>query len=227
MDKDLLQLDAHESRVFGVLVEKSLTTPDQYPLSLNATTAGCNQKSNRHPVLDLSETEVLMALDKLAVRGLVGRVHPAGSRVERFRHNGRERLEVSEAQLAVLAELLMRGPQQPGELRSRAQRMSAIESQEDLTRALEPLQQRGYVKRLPPSPGSRAERYVQLISPDLHPIEAPAAASWAPTPEARTSASTVAPVGAGPRSEELERQVSKLRRDLDLLAEKLGENFDD
>ena len=91
---DDLNLNAHEARVLGVLIEKAFTTPDNYPLSLNAATAGCNQKSNRNPVLQLSETEVQIQLDKLVVAGMVGRVHPATSRVERFRHNLCERLDV-------------------------------------------------------------------------------------------------------------------------------------
>lgn len=220
MDEELL-LDAHEARVFGVLVEKSLTTPEQYPLSLNAATAGCNQKSNRFPVLDLAESTVLVALDKLVVRGLAGRVHPAGSRVERFRHNGSERLKMSDAEIAVLAELLMRGPQTPGDLRARASRMAQMESQEDLQRVLAPLMQRGFVERLAPAPGSRAERYAQLMSPDLHPLEASAAPAAAPR---MVDGGASMPLIA--RVEALEREIATLRAQLHNLAETLGEELE-
>lgn len=224
MDEELL-LDAHEARVLGVLVEKALTTPDQYPLSLNAATAGCNQKSNRSPVLELSESEVLLALDKLVVRGLAGRVHPLGSRVERFRHNGHERLELDDAKLAILAELLMRGPQTPGDLRQRAGRMTPFDSLQALESALAPLLQRGFVQRLPPAPGTRAERYAQLLCPGLHPLDAPAAAPQQVSAQAPAPAATTSPLGQ--RVEALERELRALRTQLHQLAEKLGEPLTD
>jgi uncharacterized protein YceH (UPF0502 family) len=213
------QLDALEARVFGVLIEKQMTTPDQYPLSLNATTSGCNQKSNRHPVLSLGESEVLNTLNKLMVHGLVGRVMQAGSRVEKFRHNGPEFLKLGDAQLAILAELLMRGPQNPGELRQRASRMHEIPSLDALREELRPLIERGFAKHLPPSPGSRAERYAQLMSPDLHPLDEPVATS-APRSGAPTAPSTPA---AATRLQTLEEEVARLRRQLDALSAALGE----
>ena len=209
---DSITLDAHEARLFGVLIEKALTTPDQYPLSLNAATNAANQKSNRDPVLSLSEEEVAAALDSLEKKYLVRRVF---SRVERYRHNGKEALGLEMAQLAILAELLMRGPQQPGELRARVSRMSAIESLEQLTAELTTLIERGFVQRLDPTPGSRAERYVQLLSPNLHPLDAPPAA-----------VPRVADSGAydlSARVAVLETLVDDLRRQLNRLAEKLGE----
>src|SRR5262245_47247307 len=134
-----LQLDATEARVLGVLIEKELTTPEQYPLTLNAATNGSNQKNNRDPVLDLTEHEVDGALRKMIVKGFVGSVHPVGSRVEKFRHNAETVLSIERAQMAVLAELLLRGPQQPGELRGRAVRMAPIESLAALVEVLRPL----------------------------------------------------------------------------------------
>lgn len=217
--KEQYQLDAAEARVFGVLIEKSTTTPDQYPLSLNATTLGCNQKSNRHPVVSLPESKVLHALNMLMVRGLVGRVMQAGSRVEKFRHNGHEQLGLGDAQLAILAELLMRGPQNPGELRQRASRMHEIPSLEALRNELRPLIERGFAKEVPPSPGSRAERFVQLMSPGLHPLDETVAAS--------TFRASAPPAPAGPgaatRLETLEEEVARLRRQLDALSAALGE----
>lgn len=217
--KEEQQLDALEARVFGVLIEKAMTTPDQYPLSLNATTAGCNQKSNRHPVLSLPESEVLNSLNKLMVHGLVGRVMQAGSRVEKFRHNGHERLQMGDAQLALLSELLVRGPQNPGELRQRASRMHDLPTLEALRSALQPMIDQGFVKLLPPSPGSRAEHYVQLLSPGLHALE-----ESPPAPSVRPSVqSTAATPGASGRLEALEREVQRLRRQLDALSQSLGE----
>lgn len=224
------QLDALEARVFAVLIEKSTTTPDQYPLSLNATTSGCNQKSNRNPVLSLGESDVLNTLNKLMVHGLVGRVMQAGSRVEKFRHNGHERLQLGDAQLAILAELLMRGPQNPGELRQRASRMHEMASLDVLRAELQPLIHHGFVKQIAPSPGSRAERFVQLMCPDLHPLDEPAAALSSGTPPsgAPASAAPAAPsAGAAARLATLEEEVARLRRQLDALSEALGEPLTD
>lgn len=210
-----IELDAQEARVLGVLIEKSLTTPDQYPLTINSATLGANQKSNRHPVVTFSESEVESTLRRLVLHHLAGGVKPAGSRVEKFRHNAEEVLGVDRDGVAVLAELLLRGPQTAGELRSRASRMAKLESLDLLSRVLSRLIEHEYVERLPPASGSRAERYVQLLSPGLHEYEAGAAPS-AP------AASAAAPALAE-RVVTLEEEVAKLRRQLEGLAEKLGE----
>jgi uncharacterized protein YceH (UPF0502 family) len=188
-------------------------------LSLNATTAGCNQKSNRSPVLQLSETEVQMQLDKLVVAGLAGRVHPATSRVERFRHNLCEHFDLDSTKAAILAELMMRGPQTRGDLRTRASRMQPIDTLEQLATHLDALARSGFVQRIPPAVGSRAERFVQCLAPGAHALdEAPARAQARP--------------GGGPGSMPpaqvvgLEARVAKLERQLADLAEKLGEDLD-
>jgi len=201
MQRDI-QLDPHEARVFGVLVEKAYTTPEQYPLSINAATNGANQKSNRDPVLSLSEEEVWGALDRLEQKYLARKVFPGGSRVEKYIHLGKDGLGLQAPQLAVLAELLMRGPQTAGELRGRASRMAAIDSLEALAEVLEPMMNEGLVERLDPAPGSRAERYVQLLSPGLHPTDAPAAS---PSPHAPPPS----PLAA--RLDALEVEVAALR----------------
>jgi uncharacterized protein YceH (UPF0502 family) len=162
----LPQLNAHEARVLGVLIEKDLTTPEGYPLSLNSATLGSNQKSNRDPVVEFVEAEVQVALTGLLMKGLAGKVVGAGSRVEKHRHNAREALGLSNDELAVLAELLLRGAQQPGELRSRAARMAPLPSPEALNAVLARLIEKGFVRRLPPRPGERSERYGQLLAPD-------------------------------------------------------------
>ena len=176
----MVQLSPDESRVLGVLIEKAQTTPDQYPLSLNAVVSGANQKNNRDPVLTMSEDQCHDALESLRGRGLVVRVDVVGNRVPKYRHETGQVLHARTGEVAILAELLLRGPQTMGELRGRASRMHPMETLEavrDLLRALmerpEPL-----VKQLPPEPGSRAERYAQLLCPELHPvnvIERPAA----------------------------------------------------
>ena len=224
-----LQLDATEARVLGVLIEKELTTPDQYPLTLNAATNGANQKNNRDPVLELDEHEVDGSLRKMIVKGFVGSVHPVGSRVEKFRHNAGTVLAIEKPQLAVLAELLLRGPQQPGELRGRAARMTPIDSLGALAEVLGPLLEAKLVVRLDPTPGSRAERYAQTLTgavaaarpaPRAAPVLEPAAPAIAP-PEASESSRTMAK-----RVEELEFNVSRLRRQLDNLAWRLGEKLE-
>ncbi len=167
------QLNGHEARLLGVLYEKERTVPDQYPLSLHALTSGANQRSNRDPMTDWSEALVLVGVTGLMQKGLAGKVFPSGSRVEKYRHNARETLGLDERKLALLAELLMRGPQTVGELRTRASRMAELGSPEAVLGDLANLAGAGFVRRLDPGPGSRAERWVQLLCPDLHPLVAP------------------------------------------------------
>jgi uncharacterized protein YceH (UPF0502 family) len=223
MQRDV-QLDPYEARLFGVLVEKALTTPEQYPLTVNGALNGANQKSNRDPVLALEEGQVAMALERLVQKYLARKVFPGNSRVEKYCHNGKDGLGLETAELAIMAELLMRGPQTAGELRTRANRMRPIESLDQLTSILEPLIERGFVQRLAPAPGSRAERYVQLLSPGLHRLDAPqpphAGASLEPPGPTTPVADLVA------RVEALEAEVERLRQQYRTLAAKLGQTFD-
>ncbi len=231
--EDSRKLEPVEARLLGALIEKELTTPEQYPLSLNALTAGCNQKSNRDPVFDLSEAEVFTATGKLIVKGWAGSVHPAGSRVERFRHNAGAMLGVGKAQVAIVAELLLRGPQQPGELRARVARMAEIASQPALMDALAPLLASGIVVRLEREPGSRAESYGQTIAPAAHPAVArtapPTPASVRasiPSDMVAVAAPTADLTAVDRRISELSAEVQTLRRQLSNLAWKLGEKLD-
>ena len=212
-------LSPDESRVLGVLIEKSTATPEQYPLTLNAVTNGSNQKNNRDPVRAMTEDECFEAVEQLRAKGLVVRVDQMGSRVPKFRHHGGEVFKARAGELAVLAELLLRGPQTAGELRTRASRMSPMESL-DVTQGLltalidrpEPL-----VRELPPLPGSRAVRYVQLLCPELHATDAmPAAAAAAAAPPA------VAP-GLADRVSQLESEVAEMRAELARLRTALGD----
>ncbi len=139
------QLTAPQRRVLGVLAEKAFTTPEYYPLTLKALTAGCNQKSNRAPLTQYDESEVEETLDQLREMGLVAIVHTESGRTERYRHYLRKRFPFTEPQLAVFTELLLRGRQQLGELRSRASRMVPIESLDELREALEGLIRLGLV----------------------------------------------------------------------------------
>jgi uncharacterized protein len=221
MDK----LDPLEARVLGVLIEKALTTPDQYPLSLNALVSGCNQKSNRDPLMLVSEAEARLTIDGLRMKHLAGITHPSGARVERYTHAAAETLGLPRPSLAVLAELLLRGPQAPGELRGRASRMAPIDSLDALQEILERLQAKGLSEERRPAPGSRAPRIAQLLAPDSHPEDASSAAS--PAASGAPRAAGGASVAAADRLGRLESEVARLRRQLEGLAEKLGEALGD
>jgi uncharacterized protein YceH (UPF0502 family) len=223
MQRDV-QLDPNEARLFGVLIEKALTTPEQYPLTVNAALNGANQKSNRDPVLSLAEDRVVVALERLVQKYLARKVFPGNSRVEKYCHNGKDGLGLDARELAIMAELLMRGPQTAGELRTRASRMQPIESLDQLMNILEPLIERGFVQRLAPAPGSRAERYAQLLSPSLHPLDAPQPAHAGASLESPGPATPVADLAA--RVEALEAEVERLRQQCHTLAAKLGQTFD-
>jgi uncharacterized protein len=200
-------LNAHEARLLGVLFEKERTTPDQYPLSLHALTAGANQKSNRDPMTDWSEAEVLVGVTGLMQKGLAGKVFPTGSRVEKFRHNARETLALDDRKLALLSELMMRGPQTVGELRTRALRMTELGSVEAVLADLGVLAEQGFVRRLAPGAGSRAERWTQLLSPDLHPITTSREAPTAGEPQSPRVTSDLEE-----RVAKLEARVAELER---------------
>jgi uncharacterized protein YceH (UPF0502 family) len=142
-------LDTSERRVLGVLVEKSKTTPDAYPMSINALVTGCNQKSNRDPVLDLSDVEVQEALVRAQKKGLTIRVTGSG-RVERWKHAMYDAWKVGKVEAALLTELLLRGPQTEGELRGRASRMEPVEDLDALRALLKPLAERRLAVYLTP-----------------------------------------------------------------------------
>src|SRR3954470_12746615 len=217
----MLELSPDEVRVLGVLIEKSTTTPEQYPLSMNAVVNGANQKNNRDPVTSMTEDQAFDAVEGLRQKGLAVRVDVPGNRVSKYRHNATDVLHVRAGELAVLAELLLRGPQTQGELRGRASRMAPLDSLDvvrDMIRALterpEPL-----VKQISPAPGSRAERYLQLLAPEAH-----AAAGGASSDVAEATASSGA---GGPtlssRVQALESEVNTLKAAIRKLAAAVGE----
>ena len=143
---EIRQLNRIQRRVLGVLMEKAFTTPDQYPLTLKATTSGCNQKNNRDPVTEYAEGQVADALEELRQIGLVAEIYTDGGRAPRYRHYMRHKFDFTETQFAVIAELMLRGRQQPGELRTRASRMVKIESQDQLKTDLQDLQRKGFIQ---------------------------------------------------------------------------------
>ena len=216
-----IRLTPLEARVLGVLIEKEITTPDQYPLSLNALTNGCNQKTNRDPVLSLDDRAVQEAIDGLSRRHLVMERSGFGSRVLKYRHrlcNGDHNpLQFSGQEIAVMCELMLRGPQTPGELRSRAQRLATFADLGDIETTLELLATRSdgpFVVKLPRQPGARESRYCQLLTgePDLEALaqQNPLATSH---PEAGADPGLVA------RVEALEAAVAALQAELAALSE--------
>jgi uncharacterized protein YceH (UPF0502 family) len=169
-----IELSLHEARVIGCLIEKEITTPEQYPLSLNALTNACNQKSNRDPVLDLDETTVQQTLDQLNRKYLISEESGYGSRVAKYRHRFCNteygNLKFSPQELGIVCELLLRGPQTPGELRSRASRLCPLKDVTEVEAALDQLGKREdgpFVVRLPREPGKRESRYAHLFSGEV------------------------------------------------------------
>jgi uncharacterized protein len=158
--------DAVEIRVLGCLIEKQRTTPDTYPLSLNALRLACNQSTNRDPVTHYDENQVREAAQRLSRYGLARLASGAGSRATKYRHLAEEGLGLEREQLAVLCVLLLRGPQTPGELKSRSERMAHIASLADVERILEELAAKGYAERLGRRPGQKEDRFRQLLGGD-------------------------------------------------------------
>ena len=204
-----------ETRVLGSLVEKELTTPDYYPLSLNALLNACNQKSNRDPVMNLNENSVSQALRSLDKEGLAGRADGMDNRVTKFEHRLQEAFNFDRREIAILCELLLRGPQTPGELRSRADRMHPFDDLGQVQSTLQRLAQREppLVKMLPRQPGTKESRYAHLLSGDVQ-IQSPDA-----IPETATTYST----GDGERIAHLENELSTLRNEVANLKQQFAE----
>ena len=163
---DLL-LNPVEARVLGALVEKDITTPDYYPLSLNALANACNQKNNRDPVMTLDQDQVRDALAELGDRKLAGPAGGADSRVTKYEHRLQEMFNFTRGETAIVCVLLLRGAQTPGELRGRTERMHRFETLDEVQSTLQRLMQREppLVKVLPRQPGTKEARYIHLLSP--------------------------------------------------------------
>jgi uncharacterized protein len=213
-----IELTSLEARVIACLVEKEITTPDQYPLSLNALVTACNQKSNRDPVLELDARTVQDTVDGLMKKHLVtDRSGGVGGRVTRYRHRfcntQFSQLSLSAGELAIVCELLLRGPQTPGELRSRASRMAPFTDVHQVESALTALADREepLVAQLPREPGKRESRWLQLLTGD------------APPAPAQHSVDTEGEHAAEPgRLAALEARVTELEREIERLQDRLG-----
>jgi uncharacterized protein len=205
--------DAVEIRVVACLVEKQRTTPDQYPLTLNALRLACNQSTNRDPVVDYDESTIRSALDRLGRRKWTTLASWSTARSVKYKHLLDAALGLGDAQLALVCVLMLRGPQTPGELRQRTDRIHAFDSGEQLERTLDELVERELAVALPRRPGERGHRYAhRLAEVDQEASEAPPAA--APPPPADG--------GLAPRLERLEVEVAALRDQLRALREELG-----
>ena len=184
-----MEVDAVEIRVLGCLIEKQRTTPDQYPLSLNALRLACNQTTNRDPVVDYDERTIKAALERMSNRGWTRFASGASSRALKYRHLLNEALSLSDAELALLAVLMLRGAQTPGELKQRTERMHRFDSPADVVQTLDVLAGRELVRKVERRPGQKEERYVQLLggTQDEQPAPAPAPPTAGSDFEARLS----------------------------------------
>jgi uncharacterized protein YceH (UPF0502 family) len=207
-------LNEIETRVLGSLVEKDLTTPDYYPLSLNALVNACNQKSNRDPFMNLDEQTVHEALRSLEKKGLAGPADNMVSRVTKYEHRLQEAYNFNRHEIAILAELLLRGPQTPGELRSRADRMHKFDDLGIVLSTLQRLMKREppLVTLLPKQPGTKEARYAHLLSGDVQgPTVEP--------PREQTASETIADEG---RIERLEHRLGELQKEIEDLKQQFS-----
>jgi uncharacterized protein YceH (UPF0502 family) len=205
-------LNQNEARVLGCLIEKEATTPDNYPLSINALVNACNQKSNRDPVMELDEQTVRDALRGLQDFGLAGTASSAEGRVTKYEHRLGEAFNYSRMEYALMCVLLLRGPQTPGELRGRGERIFNFESLDQVHYGLNLLAKREppQVMMLPRQPGMKESRYAHLLS---GPVDASA---WEADPSAAAHSA------GGERIERLEAEVAELRRELGDVKQRLA-----
>jgi uncharacterized protein YceH (UPF0502 family) len=225
-----LLLTEIEARVIGSLIEKDITTPAYYPLSLNALVNACNQKNNRDPVMALDEETVRQALDTLQEKRMAGPASGADSRVTKFEHRLQEVFNFDRREIAIVCVLLLRGPQTPGELRSRTDRMYHFEALDDIVSTLDRLAQREppLTRVLPRQPGTKESRYTHLFSGELRSSESTKNADMERTsPERQSSRLSPANAGANSVSDRLgvlEEEVSRLRQELSEVQQQLA-NF--
>jgi uncharacterized protein YceH (UPF0502 family) len=214
-----VEVDPAEIRVLGALIEKQRTTPDAYPLTINALRLACNQSTNRDPVVDYDEGTVRAAAQRLARRGWARFASGHGSRAPKYRHLLDEALRLGDEEISVLSVLMLRGAQTPGELKQRTERMHRFDGLEAVEATLERLIERDLVERLERRPGQKEQRYRQLLGGDEAPSSQdgppPAAAGPAPPP-------AQARVALEERVEALEREVAEVREGLAALRRDLG-----
>ena len=219
-----LELNALEARVIGCLIEKQITTPDQYPLSLNALLNACNQKSNREPVMDLDEATLLRTVEELSRKHLLLERSGFGSRVAKYRHcfcnTEFGTLKFDPQELAIICELLLRGPQTPGELRSRASRMASLSDVTEVESILARLSERDagpYVSSLPREPGRRESRYTHRFGGEI------AHRETNPGHVQSTTSSGVSVPAVSERAPGQEQRLARLEREVQALHAELSE----
>jgi len=204
-----MDADAVEIRVLGCLIEKQRTTPDTYPLSLNALRLACNQTTNRDPVVEYDEATIRRALDGLSRRGWARLASGPGSRAVKFRHLFDEALQLGEPEISLLAVLMLRGPQTLGELKQRSERLSRFGGLEEVEQVLAGLADRELVARLPRRPGQKEERYAHLLGDDSTPTDGSPPPPAAPARDDRLAA--------------LEEAVAALREEVEALRSELAQ----
>jgi len=218
-----MEPDAVEIRVIGCLIEKQRTTPDVYPLTLNALRLACNQSTNRDPVVDYDENTIRSGIERLVQRKWATLASWSNRRSMKYRHTLDGALGLGEPEISVLAVLMLRGAQTPGELKTRTERLHPFGDMEELGGTLEGLIARRLVARLERRPGQREERYMQLLAEEAE--EAPAE-SAGPTPESPAPPpeppAAPAPVREEDRIVRIERQLAELRAEIKALREELG-----
>ena len=218
-------LSAPQARVLGALIEKEVTTPDYYPMSLNALINACNQRSNREPVMDLDEEDVRQALHRLEDLNLAGRARGADGRVTKYEHWLGEAFNFSRAETALICVLLLRGPQTPGELRGRTERLHRFDELTDVVGGLQKLMERepALAAILPRQPGTKESRYAHLLSGGIETVSATenALGRHAALPGAEPDA------GQENRIARLEATVTELRQELVALRQKIDDLFGD
>ena len=205
-------LSIHEVRVLGSLVEKELTTPEYYPLTLNALVNACNQKSNRNPVLNLTPDDVEDAIESLRKKQLVWRRNCAGARVSKYEHNFNVKWDLTEEEVAVMCTLLLRGPQTVGEIRGRCGRMHEFDSLDSVLKVITQLQEKEdgpFIIKLPRQAGCKDNRYMHLLSGQID--------ITADSNDEKPSSMQPAQSDYGSRIEELEIKVTTLSNELHLL----------
>jgi hypothetical protein len=225
---DPIFLTPAEARALGALAEKEVTTPDYYPLSLNALINACNQRSNREPVMDLDEEAVRLALHGLEDLHLAGRARGADGRVTKYEHWLGEAFNFSRAETALLCVLLLRGPQTPGELRGRTERMHRFDEIGEVLAGLQKLMERepALVAVLPRQPGTKESRYAHLLSGAVESLPVPAAAEPA---FVKSEAGQLSDQDAGheERITQLETTLAELRQEVTALRQKIDDLFGD
>ncbi len=207
--KPLVILNATEQRILGVLIEKSKTTPDYYPMSINAIMLACNQKTSRNPVVNYDEETVTLALNTLKIKGLVGTATGAGNRSTKYKHNLAIKYPLLPKELTILCLLLLRGPLTPGEINTNAARMSDFDSIEEVQQILQKLSadEPPYVKQIGKKAGQKEVRYLQLLG----------AGQLEEVPLEETTSAAKSPSELEQRVQKLEQEVEELKEMVNLL----------